>query len=108
MRQSSPSDAARPSASACSASKGDRDTWRPVRVVGWIQRAASKFITSALQGCRSYTTMADRAFDFLERFEAVPEHRPLIALEAAIAFLGIELVDRIVRTRTPEQFRRLG
>src|SRR5690606_2233157 len=47
------------------------------------------------------------AFDLGEAVEAIPEHLPLLLLEATIGFGVVEDVDLVVVTRAPEQPRRL-
>jgi len=42
--------------------------------------------------------MIDRKLDLIEIFQSVPENIPLLAFQAAIGFIEIEFVDRIVGT----------
>ena len=51
--------------------------------------------------------MRDAALDLLEAVESVPEHLPLLLLDAAVGLGVIEDVDLVVVARTPEQLRRL-
>src|SRR5687767_6376555 len=64
------------------------------------------FGMSGLQRGGPRAAVFDGVLDFLERFEAVPVHVPLLAFQHAVRFVHVELVDGVVGPRAPEQLRR--
>src|SRR5688572_33307190 len=60
---------------------------------------------SVLQGRGPRTAMFDAMGDLVEAFQAIPEHLPLLLLDASVAFGVIERIDRIAAARAPEQAR---
>src|SRR3990167_11435239 len=102
-RQSSPSRVACCRPGTCASDSGSSRPWRPCKAIGANQAAMR---SGALQGGGPRHAVGHRETDLVEAFQPIPEHIPLLALDAAVGFVEIELVDLVVGARAPEQLRR--
>src|SRR6476469_4334539 len=90
--------------SACAALSGSSRTCWPRSVTGVAQAAvALKSGISILQGGHAATAVCHRFADVIESIQPIPEHVPAIALDATIGLAEVEIVDRILGSRSPEK-----
>src|SRR5690606_36361957 len=80
----------------------------PPAAAPWSRRKRSRARPCSVhQGGRPGGAVRHAAFDLGEAVEAVPEHLPLLLLEAAVGLGVVEDVDLVVVARAPEQPWRL-
>src|SRR5690606_25359225 len=105
---STPSATMARSPSACAVASGTRRTCSPPSV-GTLRQACTEAgtadIASALQRRHARAAVGHAMLDLVEIVHAVPEHLPLLLLEAAVGLGVVEDVDLVVVARTPEQLR---
>src|SRR5688572_17967922 len=103
-RDSSPAPSAARRPSQCPDCSGSSVTCWPRRVGATLQWSVVADM-SVLQRRRPPRAVLDAAFDLVEPVHAVPEHLPLLLLDAAVGLGVVERVDRIAVARPPEQAR---
>src|SRR5690606_10039613 len=94
-------------ASAWAGESGSSTAWPPARTGASRQACRDAASISADQGGLAGGAVGHAALDMVEAGDAVPEHFPLLLLDAAVGLGVVEDVDLVVVARAPEQLRRL-
>src|SRR5690606_5140148 len=94
-------------ASAWACDSGSSTACRPASTGASRQACRNAASMSADQGGPAGGAVGHAALYVVEAVDAVPEHLPLLLLDAAVGLGVVEDVDLVVVARAPEQLRRL-